>query len=67
MTTESEAEKYAPSLSLGSTAKEAQHRIYGALREAEKYDVAVIEDLSDRREYYAAMDRIKKATGGNRL
>lgn len=67
ITTESEAEKYAPSLSLGSTAKEAQHRIYGALREAEKYDVAVIEDLSDRREYYAAMDRIKKATGGNRL
>jgi len=65
--TEETAEKYAPSLSLGNTAKDAQHRIYGALREAESYDAAVIEDLSDRREYYAAMDRIKKATGGNRL
>ena len=65
--TEKEAAKCVPSLSLGRTAKEAQHNIYGALREAENYDAAIIEDLSDRREYYAAMDRIKKATGGNRL
>ena len=54
-------------LSLGETAKEAQHRIYGALRESERYDAAIIEDLSDRREYFAAMDRIKKATGGKKL
>ena len=52
---------------LGDCAREAQHRIYGALREAEKYDAAIIEDLSDRKEYFAAMDRIKKATGGNIL
>ena len=55
------------SLSLGSSARDAQHRIYGALRDAERYDAAIIEDLSDRREYFAAMDRIKKATGGLRL
>lgn len=54
-------------ISLGDTAEEAQHKIYGALRGSEEYDVAVIEDLSDRKEYYAAMDRIKKATGGNVL
>lgn len=65
--TEETAAKYRPSLSLGATAKEAQHRIYGALRDAEAYDAAVIEDLSNRREYFALMDRIKKATGGNRL
>ena len=65
--TESEAKKYAPSISLGSTAEEAQREIYAALRKAEAYDAAIVEDLSDRHEYYAAMDRIKKATGGNRL
>ena len=65
--TEETAAEYRPSLSLGSTAKAAQHNIYGVLREAESYDAAVIEDLSDRREYFATMDRIKKATGGNRL
>lgn len=54
-------------ISLGKTAEEAQHRIYGALRESESFDAAIIEDLSDRKEYFAAMDRIKKATGGNRL
>ena len=54
-------------LSLGKTAKDAQHRIYGALRDSEKYDAAIIEDLSDKKEYFAAMDRIKKATGGNVL
>ncbi|HAE89067.1 MAG TPA: threonylcarbamoyl-AMP synthase [Clostridiales bacterium] len=54
-------------ISLGKTAKDAQHRIYGALRESEKYDAAIIEDLSDKKEYFAAMDRIKKATGGNVL
>ena len=54
-------------ISLGATAKDAQHRIYGALRDAERYDAAIIEDLSDRQEYFAAMDRIKKATGGLRL
>ena len=54
-------------ISLGETAGEAQHRIYGALRDAEKFDAAIIEDLSDRKEYFAAMDRIKKATGGNVL
>ena len=56
-----------PLLSLGETAKEAQHRIYGALRDSEKYDAAIIEDLSDKKEFFAAMDRIKKATGGNVL
>ena len=56
-----------PLLSLGETAKDAQHRIYGALRDSEKYDAAIIEDLSDKKEYFAAMDRIKKATGGNVL
>ena len=65
--TEEIAKKISPSVSLGKTAKEAQHRIYGALREAEHYDAAIIEDLSDRKEYFAAMDRIKKATGGNTL
>lgn len=54
-------------ISLGETARDAQHRIYGALREAERYDAAIIEDLSDKKEYFAAMDRIKKATGGNVL
>ena len=54
-------------ISLGDTAEEAQHRIYGALRESESCDAAIIEDLSDRKEYFAAMDRIKKATGGNKL
>ena len=56
-----------PTLSLGKTAAEVQHRIYGALRAAEEYDAAVIEDLSDKKEFFAAMDRIKKATGGNKL
>ena len=56
-----------PLLSLGKTAKDAQHRIYGALRDSEKYDAAIIEDLSDKKEFFAAMDRIKKATGGNVL
>ena len=56
-----------PLLSLGENAKDAQHRIYGALRDSEKYDAAIIEDLSDKKEYFAAMDRIKKATGGNVL
>jgi len=54
-------------ISLGETAKDAQHRIYGALRDAEKFGAAIIEDLSDKKEYFAAMDRIKKATGGNVL
>ena len=57
----------APVISLGGTAKEAQHRIYGALREAESYGAAIIEDLSGEKAYFAAMDRIKKATGGNVL
>ena len=56
-----------PTLSLGKTAAEVQHRIYGALRAAEEYDAAVIEDLSDKKEFFAAMDRINKATGGNKL
>ena len=56
-----------PLLSLGETAKDAQHRIYGALRDSEKYDAAIIEDLSDKKEFFAAMDRIKKATVGNVL
>ena len=56
-----------PALPLGKTATDVQHRIYGALRAAEEYDAAVIEDLSDEKEFFAAMDRIKKATGGNRL
>ena len=65
--TESMAKKLTGNvISLGETAREAEHRIYGALREAEHYDAAVIEDLSDRREYFAAMDRIKKATGGKK-
>ena len=54
-------------ISLGNSATDAQHRIYGALRDSERYDAAIIEDLSDRAEYFAAMDRIKKATGGNEL
>jgi len=54
-------------LSLGDSAKKAQHLIYGALRASEGYGAALIEDLSDKKEYYAAMDRIKKATGGNRI
>lgn len=54
-------------ISLGNGAAEAQHRVYGALRDSERYDAAIIEDLSDRAEYFAAMDRIKKATGGNKL
>jgi len=66
--TESTRKGYSfPTISLGETAREAQHRIYGALREAEKYDAVIIEDLSDRKEYFAAMDRIKKATGGKIL
>ena len=66
--TDGALEKFSYSaLSLGKTAGEAQHRIYGALREAEKFGAAIIEDLSDRKEYFAAMDRIKKATGGNVL
>ncbi|HCJ01509.1 MAG TPA: threonylcarbamoyl-AMP synthase [Clostridiales bacterium] len=56
-----------PAISLGSTPREAQHRIYGALRDSERYQAAIIEDLSDKKEYFAAMDRIKKATGGNKL
>ena len=56
-----------PTISLGETVEEVQHRIYGALRDAENYDAAIIEDLSDRQEYFAAMDRIKKATGGKKL
>ena len=58
---------YTPALSLGSTPQEAQHRIYGVLRKAESYDAAIIEDLSEKKEYFAAMDRIKKATGGKKL
>ena len=54
-------------LSLGNTPKEAQRHVYAALREAEKYDAALIEDLSDTSGYFAAMDRIKKATGGSTL
>ena len=54
-------------ISLGNSATDAQHRVYGALRDSEKYDAAIVEDLSDRAEYLAAMDRIKKATGGNEL
>ena len=57
----------ASAISLGENARDAQHRIYGALREAEKFGAAIIEDLSDSKEYFAAMDRIKKATGGNIL
>jgi len=56
-----------PTISLGESAEEVQHRIYGALRDAECYDAAIIENLSDRQEYFAAMDRIKKATGGKVL
>jgi len=54
-------------LSLGNTPEEAQRHIYAALREAEKYDAALIEDLSDIYGCFAAMDRIKKATGGSIL
>ena len=61
------AKSFTRAISLGGSAKDAQHRIYGALREAEKFDAAIIEDLSDKKEFFAAMDRIKKATGGNVL
>jgi len=54
-------------ISLGSTPAEAQHNVYAALRAAERYDLAIIEDLSDKYDYFAAMDRIKKATGGQSL
>ncbi|MBQ9369754.1 MAG: threonylcarbamoyl-AMP synthase [Clostridia bacterium] len=54
-------------LSLGNTPEEAQRYIYAALRDAEKYDAAIIEDLSDIYGYFAAMDRIGKATGGSTL
>jgi len=54
-------------ISLGNTPEEAQNRIYAALRSAEEYDAAMIEDLSNEYGYYAAMDRIKKATGGTTL
>ena len=54
-------------ISLGNTPKEVQHYVYAALREAERYDAAIIEDLSDECGYFAAMDRIKKATGGSTL
>lgn len=54
-------------ISLGKSAADAQHRVYSALRDSEKFDAAIVEDLSDRAEYFAAMDRIKKATGGNEL
>jgi len=54
-------------ISLGNTPEEAQRYVYAALRDAEKYDAAIIEDLSDIYGYFAAMDRIKKATGGSTL
>lgn len=54
-------------LSLGSTPQETQRNVYAALREAERHDVAIIEDLSDEYAFFAAMDRIKKATGGSTL
>ena len=54
-------------LSLGTTPEETQRYVYAALREAERHDMAIIEDLSDEYDYFAAMDRIKKATGGSTL
>lgn len=66
---ESLAQNFRPEnfLSLGNTPEETQRHIYAALRSAEGYDVALIEDLSDEYGYFAAMDRIKKATGGSTL
>ena len=54
-------------ISLGFTPKDAQHRVYAALRAAESHDIALVEDLSDKCGYFAAMDRIKKATGGSTI
>lgn len=57
---------YENRISLGSSPEEAQNRIYAALRSAEAFDAAVIENLTAEG-YLAAMDRIKKATGGLEL
>lgn len=51
-------------LSLGNSPEEVQNRVYAALREAENFEAAVIEELPADEGYFAAMDRIKKATGG---
>ncbi|MCR4726374.1 MAG: threonylcarbamoyl-AMP synthase [Clostridia bacterium] len=51
-------------ISLGDSPKEAQNRVYAALRDAEKFEAAIIEELPAEEGYFAAMDRIKKATGG---
>lgn len=64
---EKTAKRFPSGISIGTSAKEAQHAIYGALRKSERYDAVIVEDLSDKKVFFAAMDRIKKATGGNVL
>lgn len=55
------------SISLGENASEAENRIYGALRSAEKGDIILVEDLNNDEAYFAVMNRINKSTGGNRI
>ncbi len=51
--------------SLGESPKECMRRVFSLLRELEKeYRYIIIEDFSDKKEYFALYNRLKKTTGG---
>lgn len=51
--------------SLGESPKECMRSVFTLLRELEKeYKYIIIEDFSDKQEYYALYNRLKKTTGG---
>ncbi|MBR2349599.1 MAG: threonylcarbamoyl-AMP synthase [Clostridia bacterium] len=51
--------------SLGESPSECMRSVFGLLRDLEKqYDYIIIEDFSEKSEYYALNNRLKKTTGG---
>ncbi|MBQ8178777.1 MAG: threonylcarbamoyl-AMP synthase [Clostridia bacterium] len=51
--------------SLGESPKECMRSVFSLLRELEKdYSYIIIEDFSDKEEYFALYNRLKKTTGG---
>ena len=54
-----------PVIDLGSTPAECMRNVFSEMRDAEKiYSCIVLEDFSDKPEYYALNNRLSKSTGG---
>lgn len=54
-----------PVIDLGNTPADCMRNVFSAMRNAEKTaDLLLLEDFSDRREFYSLQNRLSKSTGG---